>query len=227
MAILLSLAWPAGRPAVEFLKPAIEPQTCMITFHFWDFYIHFWQKMDFFAIIIWLKSQISTWVKFLWQEEGTPLIAVMMLILLISLISQGRQQRAEKLCQSTASTSTFRYICNLHPYFHTSRCYLSRNIYVTIRVDMHPCVEWECVMCMDVFPSSVKKLGPFHPPSSVNLSIKMYKQPLHSQLSAVCCQDLLPPSPILSSGYTRALIFYLCSPNPDPPIFSWKSLRDH
>ena len=118
----------------------------------------------------------------------------MMLILLISLISQGRQHGAEKLYQSTASTSTFRYICNLHPYFHTSRCYLSRNIYVTIRVDMHPCVEWECVMCMDVFPSSVKKLGPFHPPSSVNLSIKMYKQPLHSQLSAVRTCSHHPPS---------------------------------
>ena len=168
--------------------------------HAWSLFVFgiftytFDKNFDFFAIIIWLKSQISTWVKFLWQEEGTPLIAVMMLILLISLISQGRYQRAEKLCQSTASTSTFRYICNLHPYFHTSRCYLSRNIYVTIRVDMHPCVEWECVMCMDVFPSSVKKLGPFHPPSSVNLSIKMYKQPLHCQLSAVRTCSLHPPS---------------------------------
>ena len=30
-----------------------------------------------------------------------------------------------------------------------------------------------------------------------------------------------------SSCQQWALIFYLCSPNPDPPIFSWKSLRDH
>ena len=196
MAILLSLALPTGRPAVEFLKPAIEPQTCMITFRFWDFYIHFWQKMDFFAIIIWLKSQISTWVKFLWQEEGTPLITVMMLILLISLISQGRQHGAEKLYQSTASTSTFRYICNLHPYFHTSRCYLSRNIYVTIRVDMHPCVEWECVMCMEFSLLVLRSLV-----HSILLPPSIYQSKCTNNLSTVSCQlfavrtcSLHPPS---------------------------------
>ena len=48
MAILLSLAWPAGRPAVEFLKPAIEPQTCMNYFSFLGFLHTLLTKNGFF-----------------------------------------------------------------------------------------------------------------------------------------------------------------------------------
>ena len=106
----------------------------------------------------------------------------MMLILLISLISQGRQHGAEKLYQSTASTSTFRYICNLHPYFHTSRCYLSRNIYVTIRVDMHPCVEWECVMCMEFSLLVLRSLV-----HSILLPPSIYQSKCTNNLSTVSC----------------------------------------